>query len=50
MVEEYSRLKRTSMKIIKKIENKQDFYNYPTPTIAFLGDSVTHGCFECYEK
>ena len=38
------------MKIIKKIENKQDFYNYPTPTIAFLGDSVTHGCFECYEK
>ena len=38
------------MKIIKKIENKQDFYNYPTPVIAFLGDSVTHGCFECYEK
>ena len=38
------------MKIIKKIEQKQDFYNFPTPTIAFLGDSVTHGCFECYEK
>ena len=38
------------MEIIKKIENKQDFYNFPTPTIAFLGDSVTHGCFECYEK
>ena len=38
------------MQIIKKIENKQDFYNYPTPTIAFFGDSVTHGCFECYEK
>ncbi len=38
------------MEIIKKIVNKQDFYNYPTPTIAFLGDSVTHGCFECYEK
>ena len=38
------------MEIIKKIANKQDFYNYPTPTIAFLGDSVTHGCFECYER
>lgn len=38
------------MKIIKKISDKQDFYNYPTPTIAFLGDSVTHGCFECYER
>ena len=38
------------MKIIKKIADKQDFYNYPTPTIAFFGDSVTHGCFECYER
>ena len=38
------------MEIIKKIANKQDFYNYPTPTIAFFGDSVTHGCFECYER
>ena len=38
------------MKINKKITDKQDFYNYPAVTIAFLGDSVTHGCFECYEK
>ena len=38
------------MKVIKKIAAKQDIYNNPAVTIAFLGDSVTHGCFECYEK
>lgn len=36
------------MEIIKKIANKQDFYNNKPVTIAILGDSVSHGCFECY--
>lgn len=38
------------MNIIKKIANKQDFYHQPSATIAVLGDSVSHGCFECYVK
>lgn len=37
------------MDIIKKIADKaKDLNAYKTPTIAFLGDSVTQGCFECY--
>ena len=37
------------MEIINKIQRKNnDFYKENPVTIAFLGDSVTHGCFECY--
>jgi len=36
------------MEIVKKINAKQDLWNQKPVTIAFLGDSVTHGCFECY--
>lgn len=36
------------MKIIEKLNAKQDMMNNPPVTIAFLGDSVTQGCFECY--
>lgn len=37
------------MKIIDKIKNKAlDIYAEKPVTIAFLGDSVTQGCFECY--
>lgn len=38
------------MEIIKKLNDKQDIYNGKPVTIAFLGDSVTQGCFECYIK
>jgi len=38
------------MKIIEKISKKQDIYNNPPATIAILGDSVSHGCFECYQE
>ena len=39
------------MNIIEKLNQKQnDMYGAPPITIAFLGDSVTHGCFECYMK
>lgn len=38
------------MKIAEKLKAKQDIYNQPPVTIAFLGDSVTQGCFECYTK
>ncbi len=39
------------MKIIEKIAAKgRDRQGCPTPTIAFLGDSVTQGCFEVYYK
>ncbi len=34
------------MKIIEKITAKAQDANNPRPTIAFLGDSVTEGCFE----
>ena len=37
------------MKIANKICNKShDMWHQKAPTIAFLGDSVTQGCFECY--
>ncbi len=37
------------MEIIKKIADKNaDIYGAKPVTIAFLGDSVTQGCFECY--
>lgn len=37
------------MEIIKKLELKnKDIYNAKPVTIAFLGDSITQGCFECY--
>ncbi len=40
---------KAMMKIIDKIKTKQaDIYAAPPVTIAFLGDSVTQGCFECY--
>lgn len=39
------------MKIIEKIRQKQDdFKSVRQPVIAFLGDSVTHGCFDVYVK
>lgn len=39
------------MEIIKKIVQKNDdIYNAKPVTIAFLGDSVTQGCFEVYYK
>lgn len=39
------------MKITEKIIKKQnDNKNNPGVTIAFLGDSVTQGCFEVYKK
>ena len=37
------------MKIIEKISKKnKDIYGAKPVTIAFLGDSITQGCFECY--
>ena len=37
------------MKIIDKIRNKAlNLYGENPVTLAFLGDSVTQGCFECY--
>ena len=37
------------MKILEKIKNKQsDIFGGKPVTIAFLGDSVTQGCYECY--
>lgn len=39
------------MKIAQKLAAKaQDLWNAPSVTIAFLGDSVTQGCFELYKK
>ena len=38
------------MKIIEKLNAKQDIYKGRPVTVAFLGDSVTQGCFECYIK
>jgi lysophospholipase L1-like esterase len=38
------------MEIIKKLTAKQVMCPNPPVTIAFLGDSVTQGCFECYTK
>jgi len=37
------------MKIIEKIRAKnENNFGAPPATLVFLGDSVTHGCFECY--
>ena len=37
------------MKIVEKLKAKNtDILNSKPITIAFLGDSVTQGCFECY--
>lgn len=37
------------MDIIRKIvEKSNDSWNAPIPTIVFLGDSITQGCFEFY--
>ncbi len=37
------------MKILEKLKNKEcDMFGGEPVTIAFLGDSVTHGCFELY--
>ena len=39
------------MKIVEKMARKaKDNWNEPGVTIAFLGDSVTQGCFELYRK
>jgi acyl-CoA thioesterase-1 len=39
------------MRIIQKLARKaQDNWSEPGVTIAFLGDSVTQGCFELYTK
>lgn len=39
------------MEIIRKISQKSaDLRGQPVPVIAFLGDSVTQGCFEVYFK
>ena len=39
------------MKFIELIKEKQaDLYGKRQPSIAFLGDSVTHGCFGLYVK
>ena len=38
------------MKIVEKIREKQNnLYSRRPVTVVFLGDSVTQGCFECYE-
>lgn len=36
------------MKVAQKILAKRNMYDNDPVTIAFLGDSVTQGCFECY--
>ena len=36
------------MKVAQKIFDKRYMYDNDPVTIAFLGDSVTQGCFECY--
>ena len=36
------------MKVAQKIFAKRNMYENDPVTIAFLGDSVTQGCFECY--
>ena len=40
--------RRNTMKIMRKIAEKQADLYQPPVTIAFLGDSVTQGCFEVY--
>ena len=36
------------MKLAEKLRAKRNMFENPPVTIAFLGDSVTQGCFECY--
>ena len=36
------------MKIVEKLKAKKNMNREKSVTIAFLGDSVTQGCFECY--
>lgn len=44
-----SNTKDKKMKVIEKIKGKSLDINRTKPvTVAFLGDSVTQGCFECY--
>lgn len=39
------------MKVLNKLVAKQkDMYGTEPITVAFIGDSVTQGCFECYFK
>ena len=39
------------MRIVDKIKKKSEKFDCDSPVkIAFLGDSVTHGCFEVVEK
>lgn len=39
------------MKIMEKFAQKQrDIANHPSVTLAFLGDSVTQGCFETHRR
>ncbi|MBE6645126.1 MAG: GDSL family lipase [Ruminococcaceae bacterium] len=38
------------MRIVEKIVKKQNDNHNPGVTVAFLGDSVTQGCFEVYKK
>ncbi len=37
------------MKILEKLSEKQNnMYGRESVTVAFIGDSITQGCFECY--
>lgn len=36
------------MKIKQKFIDREKVLNNPLPVIAFIGDSVTQGCFECF--
>ena len=38
------------MNIVEKLNAKQVMYHNPPVTIAFIGDSITQGCFEVYFK
>lgn len=38
------------MNIVEKLNRKQDMHSSPPVTIAFIGDSITQGCFEVYYK
>ena len=39
------------MQFLQKIREKSDdLLGHPAATVAFLGDSVTNGCFELYLK
>lgn len=37
------------MRFVELLANKdKDYHNHPAPSVVFLGDSVTHGCFEIH--